>query len=183
MTNDLASPRIVSSGKIAAPPDAVLGFLADLGNHARLAPRAVEVRSLERRSDGGARALVRLKGPLGIRRSAVTELLPPDPASDSIIGRARIGKRTAASVVWKIRPNGDGSAVTIRTAIESVSRHDGLLLRMGADRWIARRFAVAIAKLSHELGAASAAHQGAGYLTGGGAPSTLAGSAGSQLHT
>lgn len=183
MTHDLASRRIVARGQIAASPDAVFGFLSDLGNHARLAPGAVEVRSLERQPDGGARALVRLKGPLGIRRSAVTELLPADPASDAIIGRARIGRRTAASVVWTIRPNGNGSAVTIRAEIESVNRLDGFLLRAGADRWVARRFAVALARLTHELRAAPARRPDVAHLMGGGAPSTLAGSAGSQLHT
>jgi hypothetical protein len=141
------------------PAEAVLRFLSDLENHARLAPRSVRLLSLQRGPGLGAHALVRLKGPLAIRRTASTEVLA-SRAPDSIVGRARIGDATVATIVWRIDGNAAGSAVTLCATVDAASRLDGMLLRVGGRRWLTRRFAAALRRLSYELNPASARHRG-----------------------
>ena len=148
---------VVASRQLDAPAEAVLRFLADLENHARLAPRSVRLLSLQRGPSPGAKALVRLKGPLAIRRTASTEILE-SRAPDSIVGRARIGDATAATIVWRIEGNSAGSAVTLCATVDAASRLDGMLLRLGGRRWLARRFAAALEHLSYELNPAPARH-------------------------
>jgi carbon monoxide dehydrogenase subunit G len=149
MTRSRPRP-IVASRHVGAPADQVLRFLADLENHARLAPGAVELLSLERGPDLCTRALVELRGPLGIRRTATTELVPTRVA-DSIAGRACVGKGTLVSVVWRIHRRGPGSAVTLSATLDETRPVDAMLLRLGGRRWLARRFAVALDHLSEQL--------------------------------
>jgi hypothetical protein len=149
MTGDRRRP-IVASRRIGAPADQVLRFLGDLENHARLAPGSVELLSLERRPGLGARALVRLRGPLAIKRTATTELVPTRVA-DSIAGRARVGKGTLVSVAWEICRPGTGSLVTLSATLDAIRPLDSMLLRLGGRRWLARRFALALDHLSDEL--------------------------------
>jgi carbon monoxide dehydrogenase subunit G len=153
MTTDSLGRPIVASRQIAAPAEAVLRFLADLENHVQLAPGSVEVLSLDTDPGLGAGALVRLKGPLAIRRTASTEFLRT-PVSDSIVGRARIGDGTRASVVWRIQGHAAGSAVTLCATIDAASPRDGLLLRLGGRRWLAKRFAAALDHLADQLATA-----------------------------
>jgi carbon monoxide dehydrogenase subunit G len=141
---------IVAQRRIAAPADAVVDFLSDLENHVRLAPGALEVLQLERPPGVVARAIVRLKGPLAIRRTAVTELLRT-AAPDLVAGRARIGDRTRASVVWRIEAYGAGSSVSLCATVDAAAPFDALLLRLGGRRWVARRFAAALDNLAEEL--------------------------------
>src|SRR3954447_10159530 len=108
MPRDRRRP-IVASRRIGAPANQILRFLADLENHARLAAGSVELLSLERGPDLCTRALVQLRGPLGIRRTATTELVATG-APDSIAGRGSVGKGTLVSVVWRIYRRRTGSA-------------------------------------------------------------------------
>jgi uncharacterized protein YndB with AHSA1/START domain len=148
-TASFARP-IVASRHIAAPAEAVFRFLTDLENHVRLAPGSVEVLSLDRSPGHSARALVWLRGPLAIQRTASTEFLRT-PVPDSIVGRARIGNSTRASVAWRIQRRAAGSAVTLCATIDAVSPLDGLLLLLGGRRWLAKRFAAALEHLSDQL--------------------------------
>jgi hypothetical protein len=138
-------------------------FLADLDNHALLAPGSVRVLSHDRQHGRCTRALVRLKGPLAIHRTASTELLRT--TDSSIMGRAKIGDITVASVAWTIQPLYSGSFVTLCATIDAASPLDALLLRVGGRRWLARRFAAALEHLSQELGTVSA-RSGAGARWG-----------------
>jgi carbon monoxide dehydrogenase subunit G len=168
---------IAASTEIAAPAEAVVRFLADLENHVQLAPGEVELLSLERRPDLGDHAVVRLRGPSGIRRTASTELMRPS-ASSSIIGRAWIGKNTAASVAWRIRPLGAGSAVTLCATIDATSALDGLLLRAGGRRWLTRQFSAALEHLAYQLSTAPALDGGSRIASASrSGPSTAHGSA------
>jgi carbon monoxide dehydrogenase subunit G len=147
---------IVARRQIAVSPEEVLRFLDDLENHAGLAPGSVEVLSLDRGKDATAHAVVRLRGPLGIRRTARTELLPMQRGSASIEGRAMIGNRTTASIVWTIQACGQGrSDVTLCARVEQAAPLDRLLLRLGAGRWLGGHFATALAHLSDDLVAAT----------------------------
>jgi carbon monoxide dehydrogenase subunit G len=150
MTIVSAGRPIVAARHIAAPAEAVLEFLTDLENHVRLAPGSVEVLCLDRSPGHSARALVWLRGPLAIQRTASTEFLRT-PVTDSIVGRARIGYGTRASVVWRIQRHPAGSAVTLYATIDAASPLDGLLLRLGGRRWLARRFTAALDHLADQL--------------------------------
>jgi carbon monoxide dehydrogenase subunit G len=141
---------IVASRLIRAPADQVLRFLADLENHARLAPGSVQLLSLERGPDLCTRALVELHGPLGIKRTATTELVPTR-VPDSIAGRASVGEGTLVSVVWRIHRRGATSAVTLWATLDATRPLDAMLLRLGGRRWLAKRFALALDHLSDEL--------------------------------
>jgi hypothetical protein len=153
-----ARQPIVATKSIAAPAGEVLRFLGDLENHVRLAPGSVEVLSLDRRPDLGAHAVVRLRGPLAIRRTAATELLPT-AAPNSIVGRARIGSSTLASVAWRVQDRATGSAVALCATIDATAPLDALLLRLGGRRWLARHFAAALDRLSDQVAPAAASPQ------------------------
>jgi hypothetical protein len=151
MPGDRQRP-IVASRRIGAPADEVLRFLGDLENHARLAPGSVELLSLERSPGLGARALVRLRGPLGMQCTATTELVPSS-AANSIAGRARVGNGTLVSIAWRVYPRGRRSIVRLSATLDATRPLDALLLRLGGRRWLATRFAVALDHLSDEFAA------------------------------
>jgi carbon monoxide dehydrogenase subunit G len=149
------SPRrdaIVARRQISAPAESVIRFLADLEHHARLAPGSVQVLRVSRPAGRRARTLVRLTGPLGMKRTASTELLQTRPAN-SIAGQARIGKRTVASVAWCVEQNDGGSFVTLRATVDAAGPIDRVVLLLGGHRWLARRFDAALERLSDLLAA------------------------------
>jgi hypothetical protein len=92
---------IASSRLVPAPPDTVFRYLEDLAHHEGLAPHAADLMTLCRRPWGLDRAIVRLRGPLGLRRTATTELVRTEPPR-LLVGRAMLGSRTTASVTWTI---------------------------------------------------------------------------------
>src|SRR4051794_31618329 len=149
-----ASP-IATSRLVAAPPDTVFRYLEDLANHARLAPRTAELMKLDRRPGHLDRATVRLLGPLGLRRTASTELVRTEPPR-LIAGRATVGTRTTASVSWTIAAAPAGSVVSLSAAIGATGPIDSLVLHLGGRRWIARRFSLALDRLAAQLDVASA---------------------------
>jgi hypothetical protein len=142
---------IVASRRIAVSPEAVFRFLDRLENHARLAPDSVEMLSLHTGADGSAHALVRLRGPLGIERTARTVLLRTPPGSTYVDGRAAIGPHTTARVTWTIEAVDSGSLVTLRADVLSAGPLDSLLLGLGARYWLAGHFRRALGRLSEEL--------------------------------
>jgi hypothetical protein len=140
---------IRASRRLCAPADAVLQFLADLENHVLLAPASVMVLSVDGQRDRATRALVRLRGPLAIRRTASTELL--GATRSSIVGRANVGNTTVASIVWRVDALRGGSVVTLCATVEAAGSLDALLLRFGGRRWLARHFAAALEQLSLQV--------------------------------
>ena len=149
------SAAIVARGHMSAPAEVVVRFLADLERHVELAPESVQVLRLSRPPGRPAHAQVRLTGPLGIRRTASTELRQTRLAN-SIAGQARIGQRTVASVAWCVQENEGGSVVTLSATVDAASLVDRMVLLLGGQRWLARRFAAALERLSDLLAAAPA---------------------------
>lgn len=126
-----------------APARAVYDFLVRLPNHALIGGHGLRLRSVA--TDGRA-AVISLRGPLGIRRTAytaVTSLRPPHGFG----GTAVVGRRTAAYVRWTIDPAGAGSLVRLTATIVRAGPLDRLLLALGGRWWVARSFARAIALL------------------------------------
>jgi hypothetical protein len=143
--------QIVARTEVAAAPEVVFRFLDRLENHARLAPRSVQVLYLHPCPDGSAHALVRLTGPLGVERIARTDLQRTPVGSTYVAGSAALGDRTQASVIWKIEPGEQGSAVALHVSVISASLLDRLLLRFGARRWLEAQLRAALGRLSMQL--------------------------------
>lgn len=142
---------IAADAAIAASPEAVYAFLADLGNHGLLAPRLVEVLVLERSlPDAPQRAAVRLRGPLAIRRLASTEMTCAR-SRGTISGRALLGRRTQASVTWEIARSDIGARVALRAVVDTAGPIDRLLLGLGGRYWLRRRFFAALDALAARL--------------------------------
>lgn len=90
---------------------AVFGFLADLENHWLLTDRFVEVLTLDRSPDGGPAhgGRVRIRGPLGLARTAETRVAEADPPH-SIAGTAAVGRRFEAILATLARRMADAQA-------------------------------------------------------------------------
>jgi Polyketide cyclase / dehydrase and lipid transport len=129
---------------VEADAGSLFEFLADLENHWRLAARFIEVETLERgsdrRSSGGT---VRMRGPLGLHRTARTQVLEADP-EHGLVGVAEVGPRTRAFVRWRLRGGREGTEVRLEATVDRAGLLDGLLLRLGGRRWLESRFAGAL---------------------------------------
>jgi uncharacterized protein YndB with AHSA1/START domain len=120
---------------IPGDQERVFAFLSDLDNHWQLADGAIAVVAVEA-GDGGR---VRMRGPLGVRRTATTSVDELDPPR-SLAGQARVGARTRARVTWELEPNGTGTQVRLSATVEEAAPLDRLLLAAGGRAWLASRF-------------------------------------------
>ena len=116
----------------------VYAFLADLENHWRMAGRFVEV--VELRGPVGARdgGRVRIRAPLGLRRTAVTEVVETREP-EWLRGCAEVG-RTQARVRWTLRPADGMTDVRLEAAVVRAGAVDRILLALGGRWWLRRRF-------------------------------------------
>jgi hypothetical protein len=140
---------------LAAPADTLFTYLADLEQHWQLADRFIEVVSIEGRVNGGpARGgVVRMRGPLGIRRAARTNVVQEERPT-KLCGSAHVGARTVALVSWTLHPAGDATRVRLEAAVERASLLDRALLALGGRRWLERRFHTILETLERRVGAA-----------------------------
>src|SRR5919201_3098429 len=101
---------MAATATLGHPPDRVFAFLSDLRNHWRLEERFIELDDVT--ADGGR---VRLRGPLGLKRVARTNVLEAEPAAPvgRLHGHAEIGRSTRGDVFWEIAPADGGSNVTL----------------------------------------------------------------------
>ena len=123
-------------GIVPAPPEAVFEFLSELGNHWRIAGRMVDVVSLD---EDGAGGTVRLRGPLGVRRTARTHVSAAR-APRLLIGTAEVGSDTRARVSWTLAGRVGETRVRLAAHVERSSAVDRLLLRLGGRAWLQHRF-------------------------------------------
>ena len=147
--------RIASAERdVAAPPDELFAYLADLEQHWQLADRFIEVVSLDRPPDGGAAhgGLVRMRGPLGIRRAARTRVVVEERPS-KLSGIAEVGARTVARVSWTLHLSRSGTRVRLAATVERASLLDRALLALGGRAWLERRFASILETLALRMGA------------------------------
>ncbi|HEX8741735.1 MAG TPA: SRPBCC family protein [Thermoleophilaceae bacterium] len=131
---------VEATALVPADVEEVFDFLDDLGNHWMVADRFVEVVDLHRpagdRAEGGR---VRLRGPLGVRRTVTTRVVAAK-APRLLIGTAEIGERTRARVSWALAGHRGSTRVRLAAGIERASRLDRALLALGGRRWLRRRF-------------------------------------------
>jgi Polyketide cyclase / dehydrase and lipid transport len=137
---------ISASGLVPAGREAVFAFLAELDNHWRVADRWIDVVALDGDGDGGH---VRLHGPLGLRRTARTQVLAAQPPA-LLEGNAELG-RTLARVSWTLQEHPRGTLVQLEARVERAGAADRLLLALGGRAWLRRRFAVTLAHLAATL--------------------------------
>ena len=135
---------IGASEVVPAPREAVFDFLSDLGNHWAVAGRWIEVVALDGDGDGGR---VRIRGPLGVRRTAVTSVERADPPK-RLEGIARVG-RTEALVAWTLREQRDGGTeVRLAATVMRAGPLDRAVLALGGASWMRRLFAATLAHLA-----------------------------------
>jgi hypothetical protein len=136
-----------ASQHIRAERERVFDFLSDLENHWQLADGAISVVSVEP-GDGGR---VRMRGPLGVHRTAVTSL-DEIRAPEAIGGTAHVGARTRARVTWTLGLDGGTSTVvTLSAKVEQASPLDRLLLAGGGRAWLESRFERILATLAERF--------------------------------
>jgi hypothetical protein len=100
-------------------------------------------------ADGGA---VRVKGPLGLSRTARTKVVTAE-APSLLRGQADIGRRTRGAVRWELTPSSNGTHVTFTAEVERASMLDRLLLLGGGRWWLARIVRAAVGRLNAALDA------------------------------
>lgn len=158
MTVDPEPPRVDgfdvhAGGLVRAPPAEVFGFLADLENHWLIADRFVDVLKLDGPPGARSGGQVRIRGPLGISRTATTivDFARPD---HEMGGSARIGSSTHAEVVWRLSQAADGTRVTLAARLARAGAYDRLLWALGGRAWMSHRFNATLSALSRRFGSA-----------------------------
>ena len=104
----MTRPPIAATGHVSAHPEQVFAFLAVLENHWALADGLIELVSLApRRRRGGEiqGGQVRMHGPLGVTRTALTRVVAARPPTE-LGGTASIGGRTRGQISWSLREDG-----------------------------------------------------------------------------
>jgi uncharacterized protein YndB with AHSA1/START domain len=150
---------IEAQAVIPAGPEAVFDYLARLDHHWQLMDGSVEVVSLDGDGeDGPDRAVVRLHGPLGVRRTVHTRVLEVERPR-LLRGRAGIGRRsdggrvTEGEVTWRLTPDGDGrTRVHLAATVRSASVVDRVVLALGGRAWMRARFKAALSRLVAQAG-------------------------------
>jgi len=141
---------VEASVAVAATPEELFARLSRLENHWALADRWVEVVSLngpgDAPADGG---VVRLHGPLGVRRTARTTVESVDPPR-RMQGMARIGERTTGAVSWTFEAQDGETLVTLRGELVEASVLDRALWALGGQAWMARRLRITLDRLRAE---------------------------------
>ena len=146
MTGDDAGlpADIEATALVPALPDEVFGFLCDLENHWRLTGRHVEVLELNGDRDG---ATVRVRGPLGVRRTARTNVTA-SRTPRLLIGVAELPNGTRARVSWTLAGRMNRTRVRLAANVEHAAPADRLLLALGGRRWMTRMFERALERLA-----------------------------------
>ena len=144
---------IHASHVVGAEAADVFTFLSDLENHWAIAGRFVDVVDLTGPPGARTGGRVRVRGPLGLRRTAHTRVDYARPVEE-MGGSARIGAATTARVQWRLRPQGSATAVTLAARVEQAARLDRLLLALGGRAWLRQRFMSTLRALDARLAAA-----------------------------
>jgi hypothetical protein len=142
-----AAPDIAAEELVPAPRERVFAFLADLETHWELADRFVEVLHLEGPPGASTGGRVRMRGPLGLRRTAHTRVELAE-APGLLCGTARVGSRTLARVRWELYEIDGATRVRLSAHIKAASAVDRLALALGGRDWMERRFAAILETLA-----------------------------------
>ena len=140
---------ISAFAEIPTAPEDVFRVLGRLEHHWELTDGSIEVLVLDRGPNGG-RAVggrLRLRGPLGIRRTVRARILSVE-APHRLDGRAEVGRSTAVRIRWAVLRRGEGSIVALSAIVLRAGMLDRALLALGGRRWLRRRFRRALGRLA-----------------------------------
>ena len=99
--------------------------------------------------------VVRIRGPLGLHRTAVTSVDRVEPPR-RLEGTARLGG-TRAEVAWTLRARDAGTTeVGLAATVLRSGALDRLVLRLGGAAWMRRLFAATLAHLAERFASSSA---------------------------
>ena len=142
-----AAGEIEAVALVPAAPEDVFAFLSDLANHWRLLDRHVDAVELDGDRD---RAVVRLRGPLGVRRTVHTRVtVAREPRL--IIGVAELGSGTRARVSWTLAGRLGETRVRLAAEVEQAGPFDRILLALGGRVWLERRFVYGLDRLAERF--------------------------------
>lgn len=117
----------------------LFSFLCELDNHWRLSDRFEVLQVFGDDDVGGAGALVQVRGPLGLRRTARTAVRRVTPPG-SLDGVAHAGE-SVAHVHWQIESRGpDLSHVSVSVQLRRMGLAEKVLFAAGARLWMRREF-------------------------------------------
>jgi carbon monoxide dehydrogenase subunit G len=137
-----AAGEIEAVALVPAAPEEVFAFLSELANHWRLLDSHVDVVEVD-----DDRAVVRLRGPLGVRRTVRTRVtVAREPRL--IIGIAELGESTRARVSWTLAGRLGDTRVRVAAEVEHADLLDRILLAVGGRAWLERRFANGLERLA-----------------------------------
>jgi len=141
---------------VPAGPEDVFDYLARLDHHWQLMDDSVDVVELAGKAASPDRAVVRMHGPLGIGRTAHTQVLAAERPS-MLRGRAAIGRRsdggrvTEGEVSWTLDPDGAGTRVRLTAHVKRAGLGDRLILALGGRVWLRTRLRDALARLARRF--------------------------------
>lgn len=143
--------EVRASRTIPASPEAIFAFLEEPDRHWQLLGRRLE----PLRAYDGERSQVRLRGPLGVRRTLWIQLAVARPPHE-LVGRVEAGgDATIGTVRWAIRaaaPGASGASVVELAARTDVAGWlDRLLLACGGARWLRRSLEHSLAALAERI--------------------------------
>src|SRR2546423_5632385 len=136
-----AAGEIEAVALVPAAPEEVFAFLSELANHWLLLDTNVEVVEVD-----GNNAVVKLRGPLGVRRTVLTRVtVAREPRL--IIGIAELGESTRARVSWTLAGRLGDTRVRLAAEVEHADLLDRMVLALGGRRRAQRRFAYGLERL------------------------------------
>ena len=130
---------------ISAPAERIFVYLERLEHQFELIGSRAE-----RLATAGASMRVRLRGPVGIRRT-VRASLTYARSPESIVGRAEAGRSSRATVRWSIQRSDVGSWVQVIAHADALGPVDAMLVRLGGRRWLARSLELALETLEERM--------------------------------
>jgi hypothetical protein len=144
----------IATAPISRP--SAFSLLADFDEHWRFAGDFVDVLGLYGPPGARTGALLRLRGPFGLRRTVRTRLVHVH-APATLVGRATAGRGTSARIAWALTASPLGITVELTVTDLRARGLDRALLRLGGRRWLrgqlagtVQRFSAAAAERPHQ---------------------------------
>jgi hypothetical protein len=132
---------------IAADGEALFLFLADLEAQLFLAGRSIEVVGLDGPAGARSSGELRIRGPLGLRRTAYARVLASVPPHQVVV-RADIERGTVVLISWTLAAGRGTIEVELAAVLHSAGLLDRLALLVGGRRLARRRLETTLAALA-----------------------------------
>lgn len=138
--------EVRAARSIPGAPERIFRFLESLDHHLDLIDERVD-----RVASDPAGARVRLRGPLGVRRTIGITLIYAD-SPDTVVTSVQSEGGTRGAIRWSIQHSDGGSWVQVVGHAGSLAPLDRLLVRLGARRWLTRSLELVLERLDQRMG-------------------------------